>query len=119
VVLPLAANDLPVRAVTRKPDEACVAPQVQVVQSDLTSPKSPSVRLWNTSMNARLGRRLQLFNWPSLQSAINRNEVRTRDKSVTLAGAYNHLRQQELRTEPTLEDVLDPEWLRGVPQEKG
>jgi hypothetical protein len=75
VVLPLAANDLPVRAVTRKPDEACVAPQVEVVQSDLNSPKSPSVRLWNTSMNARLGRRLQLFNWPSTETKFGHETI--------------------------------------------
>src|SRR3954462_3669127 len=32
VVLHLAANDLPVRALTRKSDEACTPPQVEVVQ---------------------------------------------------------------------------------------
>jgi uncharacterized protein YbjT (DUF2867 family) len=40
VVLHLAANDLPVRAVTRKPDEACMPIEVEVVQGDLTSPES-------------------------------------------------------------------------------
>jgi uncharacterized protein YbjT (DUF2867 family) len=40
VVLHLAANDQPVRALTRKPDGACMPPQVEVVQGDLTSPES-------------------------------------------------------------------------------
>jgi uncharacterized protein YbjT (DUF2867 family) len=40
VVLHLAANDLPVRALTRKSVEAWMPPQVEVVQGDLTSPES-------------------------------------------------------------------------------
>jgi uncharacterized protein YbjT (DUF2867 family) len=40
VVLYLAANDQPVRALTRKSDGACMPPQVEVVQGDLTSPES-------------------------------------------------------------------------------
>jgi uncharacterized protein YbjT (DUF2867 family) len=40
VVLHLAANDQPVRALTRKSDEASMPPQVEVVQGDLTSPES-------------------------------------------------------------------------------
>ena len=40
VVLHLAANNQPVRAFIRKPDGACMPPQVEVVQGDLTSPES-------------------------------------------------------------------------------
>jgi len=40
VVLHLAANDQPVRTLTRKSDGACMPPQVEVVQGDLTSPES-------------------------------------------------------------------------------
>jgi len=40
VVLHLAANDQPVRALTRRPDEVCMLPQVEMVQGDLTSPES-------------------------------------------------------------------------------
>ena len=40
VVLHLAANGLPVRALTRKSDEASMPPEVEVVQGDLTSPES-------------------------------------------------------------------------------
>ena len=40
VVLRLAANDHPVRALSRKPDEVCMPPHVEVVQGDLTSPES-------------------------------------------------------------------------------
>jgi uncharacterized protein YbjT (DUF2867 family) len=40
VVLQLAANDLPVRALTRKSDDASLPPQVEVVRGDLTSPES-------------------------------------------------------------------------------
>lgn len=40
VVLHLAANDQPVRALTRKSDGAAMPPQVEVVQGDLTSPES-------------------------------------------------------------------------------
>ena len=40
VVLHLAANDQPVRALTRKPDGAYMPPQVEVAQGDLTSPES-------------------------------------------------------------------------------
>src|ERR1035437_6786274 len=40
VVLLLTANHLPVRAMTRKSDEACMPPEVEVVQGDLTSPES-------------------------------------------------------------------------------
>jgi uncharacterized protein YbjT (DUF2867 family) len=40
VVLQLVANDQPVRALTRKPDEGCMPPQVELVQGDLTSPES-------------------------------------------------------------------------------
>ncbi len=40
VVLHLVANDQPVRALTRKPDGACMPPQVEVVQGDLTAPES-------------------------------------------------------------------------------
>jgi uncharacterized protein YbjT (DUF2867 family) len=40
VVLHLAANDLPVRALTRNSDEASVPPQVELAQGDLTSPES-------------------------------------------------------------------------------
>ena len=40
VVLHLAANDHPVRALSRKPDEVCMPPHVEVVQGDLTSPES-------------------------------------------------------------------------------
>src|SRR3984885_1924575 len=40
VVLRLAANDHPVRALSRKPDEVCMPPYVEVVQGDLTSPES-------------------------------------------------------------------------------
>lgn len=40
VVLHLAANDLPVRALTRKSDEVRMPPAVEVVQGDLTSPGS-------------------------------------------------------------------------------
>jgi uncharacterized protein YbjT (DUF2867 family) len=40
VVLHLAADNQPVRALTRKPGGACMPPQVEVVQGDLTSPES-------------------------------------------------------------------------------
>ena len=40
VVLLLAANHLPVRAMTRKSDKACMPSEVEVVQGDLTSPES-------------------------------------------------------------------------------
>jgi len=40
VVLQLAANDQAVRALTRKPEAACLPPQVEVVQGDLSSPES-------------------------------------------------------------------------------
>jgi uncharacterized protein YbjT (DUF2867 family) len=40
VVLHLAANHQPVRALTRKSDWAAMPPQVEVVQGDLTSPES-------------------------------------------------------------------------------
>ena len=40
VVLRLVANNLPVRALTRQSDEACMPSQVEVVPGDLTSPKS-------------------------------------------------------------------------------
>jgi uncharacterized protein YbjT (DUF2867 family) len=40
LVLHLAANNQPVRALTRKPDGASMPPQVEVVQGDLTSPES-------------------------------------------------------------------------------
>src|ERR1700722_5070365 len=40
VVLHLEANDHPVRVLTREPDEACMPPQVEVVQGDCTSPES-------------------------------------------------------------------------------
>jgi uncharacterized protein YbjT (DUF2867 family) len=40
VVLHLAANDQPVRALTRKTDGACMPPLVEVVEGDLTSPES-------------------------------------------------------------------------------
>jgi uncharacterized protein YbjT (DUF2867 family) len=40
VVLQLAANHQPVRALTRNPDGASMPPQVEVAQGDLTSPQS-------------------------------------------------------------------------------
>ena len=40
VVLHLAANDQPVRALTRNRDRACMPHQVEVVEGDLTSPES-------------------------------------------------------------------------------
>src|SRR5450432_3828078 len=40
VVLQLAANNHPVRALTRKSDAAHLPPQVELVQGDLTSPES-------------------------------------------------------------------------------
>jgi uncharacterized protein YbjT (DUF2867 family) len=40
VVLHLVANDQPVRALTRKPEEAGMPPQVELVQGDLTSAES-------------------------------------------------------------------------------
>src|ERR1700733_7408480 len=40
VVLRLVANNLPVRALTRKSDEACMPSQVEVVPGDLTSPET-------------------------------------------------------------------------------
>jgi hypothetical protein len=45
----------------------------------------------------------------TLQIDINQNDIRMKNKPITVVDVYNHFRQRELSTRNILENIFNPE----------